>query len=235
MYLHQDVACLKNAYIPSLLDDSDIRGVIRLLGEVSILEIDLTQKKQRLLSGLGRLIDADGWVWSLTGPSEAGAIRLNGLSGGRAEALPVLADRPCPLLARATSSLQGQLATDERGLRISACQIADAKVSQIHFGRLEGRPPFSAREEKMTRIFCEEVAWLHDPPRERVPAKLKLTPRQMATLTLLVEGLSHKAIAAQLKLSPNTVHGYIKEVYRHFGIHSHAELLKRFPLAGKQA
>jgi DNA-binding CsgD family transcriptional regulator len=231
---------LKSEYVPSLLEDSDIRTVIRLLGEVAILEIDLTQKKERLLSGMCRLIDGDGWAWSLAGPGESGAVCLNSLSGGNAEAVPALPapDSSAKLLLtdngkHSPKLKRGELATGNRGLTISACQIADNKVSHLHFGRMEGRAPFSLREEMMTRIFCEEVAWLHDPPRQRVPIKLKLTPRQMATLTLLIEGLSHKAIAARLRLSPNTVHGYIKEIYRHFGIHSHAELLKRFPLTKK--
>jgi DNA-binding CsgD family transcriptional regulator len=232
---------LKSDYVPSILEDTDIRSVIRLLGEVAIQEIDLSQKKQRLLSGMCQLIDGDGWAWSLTGPSstESDAVCLNSLSGGQAAALPAPASTAKLLPAgtgKATLSRKlkrGELAAGNRGLTISACQISDDKMSQLHFGRLKGRTPFSLREEMMTRIFCEEIAWLHDPPVQRVPTKLKLTPRQMATLALLKEGFSHKTIAVQLRLSPNTVHGYIKEIYRYFGIHSHAELLKRIPLSGK--
>ena len=44
----------------------------------------------------------------------------------------------------------------------------------------------------------------------------------------MIEGWSRKQVAHQLGLAENTVHGYVKEIYRHYGVHSHAELVKRF-------
>ncbi len=226
---------MKSDYVPSLLEDADIRSVIRLLGKVAIIECDLAEKKRLLLGGMCELIDGDGWAWSLTGPSDATseATCLHSLSGGTTGALPALPAPASSAKLPVDRAKQGELSTGNRGMTIAARQLSENKLSQLQFGRLPGRAPFSLREEMMARIFCEEVAWLHDPPRLRQVAKFKLTPRQMATLALLAEGLSRKEIAVRLQLSPNTVQGYVKEIYRYFGTHSHAELLKRIPLPEK--
>jgi DNA-binding CsgD family transcriptional regulator len=50
-------------------------------------------------------------------------------------------------------------------------------------------------------------------------------PRLRQTLELLLHGDGEKQIAGKLKLSQHTVHGYVKEVYRRFGVNSRAELL----------
>jgi DNA-binding NarL/FixJ family response regulator len=54
-----------------------------------------------------------------------------------------------------------------------------------------------------------------------------LPPRLGQTLELLLNGASEKQVANQLKLSRHTVHGYVKALYRLYGISSRAELLAR--------
>lgn len=56
----------------------------------------------------------------------------------------------------------------------------------------------------------------------------KLSPRARQTLERLLAGDSEKQIAAKLQLSQNTVHVYVKSVYRSFGVSSRGELLARF-------
>jgi DNA-binding CsgD family transcriptional regulator len=63
--------------------------------------------------------------------------------------------------------------------------------------------------------------------------RIKLSPRQQQTLELLLAGDSEKQIARKLKLSPHTVHVYVKAIYRSFGVNSRAELLARFVQAPK--
>jgi DNA-binding CsgD family transcriptional regulator len=48
------------------LAEEDVRAVVRLLADVAVLEGDLADKKQALMQGLQELIDADGWLWSIT-------------------------------------------------------------------------------------------------------------------------------------------------------------------------
>jgi DNA-binding NarL/FixJ family response regulator len=56
----------------------------------------------------------------------------------------------------------------------------------------------------------------------------ELSPRLRETLQCLLDGNSEKAIATRLRLSPHTVHGYVKLIYRHFQVKSRAQLLSRW-------
>lgn len=55
-----------------------------------------------------------------------------------------------------------------------------------------------------------------------------LPPRARETLDCLLRGASTKDIAAQLAISPNTVHHYCKMVFRAFDVRSRSELLARW-------
>ena len=55
-----------------------------------------------------------------------------------------------------------------------------------------------------------------------------LSPRMRQTLERLVAGDSEKQIAGRLKVSQNTVHVYVKQLYKRFGASSRGELLSRF-------
>ena len=57
-------------------------------------------------------------------------------------------------------------------------------------------------------------------------AALDGTFKQMKVF--LMSGLDRKSIAAHLGISANTVAGYAREVYRHFGVNSQPQLIRRF-------
>lgn len=48
------------------LSDADVRAIVRLLADVAIVDGGTDEKKQALMDGLRRLVDADGWLWSMT-------------------------------------------------------------------------------------------------------------------------------------------------------------------------
>jgi DNA-binding CsgD family transcriptional regulator len=56
----------------------------------------------------------------------------------------------------------------------------------------------------------------------------ELSPRLRETLECLLDGASEKSIAGRLRISPHTVHGYVKLIYRHFQVKSRAQLLSRW-------
>lgn len=56
----------------------------------------------------------------------------------------------------------------------------------------------------------------------------RLSPRQRLTLDLLLHGHSRETIADRLEISNHTARGYVKEVFKHFGVHTHAELIAGF-------
>ncbi len=47
-----------------------------------------------------------------------------------------------------------------------------------------------------------------------------LSPREQDVLALLACGLQNKEIAKVLTISPNTVAGYVKDIYQKLGIHN---------------
>lgn len=53
---------------------------------------------------------------------------------------------------------------------------------------------------------------------QTVAALVTLTPREIEVLQLLAQGLSNKAIADALVLSPRTVKTHLRHVYRKFGV-----------------
>jgi DNA-binding CsgD family transcriptional regulator len=60
------------------------------------------------------------------------------------------------------------------------------------------------------------------------PSTIELSPRLSQTLQLLLQGDSEKQVAIKLKLSRNTVHSYVKAIYRRYEVQTRAELLARY-------
>jgi DNA-binding CsgD family transcriptional regulator len=59
-----------------------------------------------------------------------------------------------------------------------------------------------------------------------------ISPRMRQTLERLVAGDSERQIALKLKISPHTVHVYVKQLYKRFGASSRGELLAKFVRGG---
>lgn len=102
--------------------------------------------------------------------------------------------------------------------------------SGIALYRRFGRPRFNQREARITHIVMSEVPWLHYDglPEDRNTKVNNLSPRLWLVHESLLQSFSRKRIAANLGISLNTVNGYVNEIYRHFGVQSHTELLHRF-------
>jgi DNA-binding NarL/FixJ family response regulator len=108
--------------------------------------------------------------------------------------------------------------------------IDDQSSSAIGVYRHFDRPHFTARESRIAHILLTEIPWLHEQgwPEDRGVSVPTLSKRQRLTLNLLTLGQSHKQIASRMSISPNTLQGYVKAIYRHFGVNSQAELMGRF-------
>lgn len=204
------------------LAEADIRGLIRMMGEISGLEEAMPRKKELLLSNLCALIKGDGWAWSLTEQRGDRVICLDALSGGDQS---TVAKRKPSFQPKA---VEPALAGAGKGLTLAICELAGNIESRMVFGRRAKRPAFSEREEEMARIVAEEVGWLHElkPVCTPLHSEVHLSARQRETFILLAQGLSHKEIADRLGISPHTEHDYVKALYRIFGIKSRAELIK---------
>ena len=102
-------------------------------------------------------------------------------------------------------------------------------VDQLGLHREWGDRPFTPSEHRMVRIFHVELArlWRRDVLRRAGEPGSDLPPRLNQTLTELLKGASEKQIAAKLKLSPHTIHNYVKALHQRFGVSSRGELLAK--------
>jgi Bacterial regulatory proteins, luxR family len=103
-------------------------------------------------------------------------------------------------------------------------------INMIGLYRKSGRPLFHERESRIVHVLLSEIPWLHEHgwPDDRGVRVPSLPVQMRLVLEMLLQSYSRKVIADHMGISIHTVSGYIKEIYRHFLVHSHAELLRRF-------
>lgn len=110
--------------------------------------------------------------------------------------------------------------------------LGEGYASGIGIYRRLGRPAFNPREIRIAHIVLSEVRWLHKAgftkDEEAAAITPDLTNRQRQVMAHLLDGWGRKQIAHQIGISPNTVAGYIRDIYRHYNVGSHAELMRRF-------
>jgi len=108
------------------------------------------------------------------------------------------------------------------------------EVNVISLARKPGDRPFSARERRLLHIFHHELGPLVGArlARGRKDQSRPLSPRLRQTLDRLLEGDGEKQVARRLGLSLPTVHQYITELYRRYGVSSRAELMARWVRRG---
>lgn len=121
------------------------------------------------------------------------------------------------------------LRADIGPVMLSCKPLPGGGFSSIGIYRTAERELFTERESRIAHIVLTEVSWLHLTgwPDERGQSASRLYPRLRTVLNLLIEGWNRKQIADSLEISINTLNGYVKEIYRHFSVHSQAELLAR--------
>jgi hypothetical protein len=110
--------------------------------------------------------------------------------------------------------------------------IGERSVSTMGIYRRMDQPAFTDRETKIAHVVLSEVPWLHEEgwPKDRGDTVPFLPPRLRLVLNLLLDGRSRKEIASALELSENTVAGYQRDVYGHFGVGTQVALMRRFQL-----
>jgi len=107
---------------------------------------------------------------------------------------------------------------------------ADGRFSNIVLSRTTGEPDFGPRQRELLHLFHEELGQLIGPVLVSADDRFsptRLPPRVQETLRCLLEGDGEKQAAARMGLSRETVHQYVKALYRHYRVASRAELLAR--------
>jgi DNA-binding NarL/FixJ family response regulator len=111
-------------------------------------------------------------------------------------------------------------------LRAGACgyllkRTRPEKVLEaIRDARAGGVPLTPQMAAKVAKFFQQQSAG-----RKEVES---LSPREYQVLELLAEGYLYKQIAAKLALTPDTVHEYVKGVYKKLQVHSRTEAVVKF-------
>jgi DNA-binding CsgD family transcriptional regulator len=108
----------------------------------------------------------------------------------------------------------------------SARQIRPGWVSRVSVVRASGEPVFSEEDRNAVEFFHEQFAYLEQRSAAR-SGDPRLTPRERDVLQRLLQGASEKQVAAELGISPQTVHGRVKSIYMAYGVSSRSELLVR--------
>lgn len=139
--------------------------------------------------------------------------------------LDAVEDPACPLFTSEAGAFWQEAGIGT--LMLSLRPLETGGLNGIGIYRWQGRPHFGERENRIAHILLTEVRWLHYTEFPEREAIARLYPRHRTILNLLCEGWDRKKIARHLGISPNTVHGYLKEIFRHFGVSSQAELIAR--------
>jgi DNA-binding CsgD family transcriptional regulator len=248
------------------LAESDVRAIVRLVGEVAASRRDHTGMKRMLMEGLCELVGAGSWIWCLGCKVEAGEqpVYVSMAHGGFDEAryASLLCASAHPDMAWISETMiremlqrnsqvtrQREQLVERDGLSgagiathlqsadigsfvVVLRPIDERSISTLGLYRRLSEPAFTERERLIAHILLSEVPWLHEHgwPEDRGTTVPRLSPRRRLVLNLLLDGRSRKEIASSLSLSEHTIAGYQKDLYGHFGVNSHAALMRRFQL-----
>ena len=235
----------------------DLRAIYQLLGECRELGDDPTAWRRHLLAGVSRRFDAAvglGGEGTVRHPrffiyeSEIPAERsyyVAALLAGELIDSPMVSRFPPPSSGPITRRREHNIPDREwyrssefnelfRRDRIDGGLMSiyplsgdDFDVMTVHtrLGRRLGR-----RETRLAHLLHREVGPLVGGALAGAsePGLADLSPRLRQTLDALLEGEGEKQVAARLGLCRETVHVYVKALYRHFRVSSRAELLAHF-------
>jgi DNA-binding CsgD family transcriptional regulator len=93
--------------------------------------------------------------------------------------------------------------------------------------------PADAPAQRKRRLVAEFCRLLGEQVGRPAPQGEGLPPRVRQTLERMLAGDSEKQIAGHLRVSPHTVHVYVKSLYRRYDVCSRGELLARFVRPGR--
>lgn len=110
--------------------------------------------------------------------------------------------------------------------RSRSLRLGDARAMARVIGSAPALPDSIQKKRKLVADWCRLLGGDVNPLGGHETRGL--SPRQLQTLQRLLAGDSEKEIAAHLKVSPHTVHVYVKGLYRHFGASSRGELTAQF-------
>ena len=246
------------------LPETDVRHLVRILGEVAAMKPDPDARRIYLMNELAALLGTDTWVWGVAPLLDPGKQPVYlyhhtaGFDQNRMSRFLAAVEHPdcgemTGPLAQAMISAGSQVtrnieqivsrerfanspanplwkAADIGPILITLRPVPGYGISCIGFYRPVGAPMFSERDSRIAHITLSEVPLLHEAGMPHASSRTlpKLPPRCRLIINQLVHGMSRKDIASHLGLSENTIHGYVKIIFKHFAVHTQSELITRF-------
>jgi DNA-binding CsgD family transcriptional regulator len=239
---------------------ADVRGMLRLVGEVREFATDVRAWRTHMALELNRPLD--------TRVSGAAELRVADLRAGlrrpvgtiavgfrsereRQEYLAVFTDStfftgdpavavagllhgPWTVARRPPAGDRGDGGDGAGSYLHSQCPIPHlGAVHVITAWRAPADRPVGGRECRLLQLFHSELGRLWDAARDDPRAGLRARVRE--ALDHVVRGGSEKEVAARMGVGVGTVHDYVKQIHRHFGVSTLGELLARLRAADARA
>jgi DNA-binding CsgD family transcriptional regulator len=109
----------------------------------------------------------------------------------------------------------------------SAIRVNDSICDVLGCWRERKDRPFDEEHRAEIELLVGEFGHLWRRQTRAEPWPGQLPPRYRRTFELLLTGLSEKQIAAELELTPGSLHQYVTSLYKMLGVSSRAELMSR--------
>lgn len=115
-----------------------------------------------------------------------------------------------------------------RDRMVGASSLSGDAETYLGFDRLVSDRPFSQHERELLRFICVGLKWFFAGLHRSyglIDAIEPLTQRERQVLLLALTDKSEKQMAADLGVSPKTLHHHISALYRKFAVNSRAGLM----------
>ncbi|MFC5049192.1 helix-turn-helix transcriptional regulator [Rubritalea spongiae] len=215
------------------ITNADQLSLLKLFGGIASSQETLSEKKQSALNQVAELIGSDAWFWCRVSEEfiVAGSEQTNYVGGGELGQYiqEMLKSHIFQVYRAQEVGSQRTMVINDGGpfsCIYSLRKMEDGNTSLFVSFRTEHNTSFTESETHFLDLSLGYLPFIHDYVHDA--KKMALTPKMKLVLKFLKEGHSRKMIAAQLGISVNTVSAYVRDIYREYDVHSHAELIKYF-------
>lgn len=224
---------LKSPASKSSLSGEDELALLELFGSIASSQDSISDKKKMAFGHVTKSIGAEVWFWcrlqdsKIVEESELSNYTESGCIGQYVQAM--LSSRIFQIYLAQEVGAQRTVMINDGGpfsCIYTIRKMRDGSTSLFIAFRTERNAAFTERDTGVLNTMLENLPLCHE-----FQADVKahgLTPKMRKVLRSLKEGHSRKQIADQLGISVNTVAAYVRDIYREYDVHSHAELIKYF-------
>ena len=118
------------------------------------------------------------------------------------------------------------LTTDHSAAPVPQLTITEEQSGEVY--RLRGEQTTGADGRPRGLVLIEPAVMFAVPDKVQTLERLGLTRREAAVAAAVLRGLTTVAIAAELSVSPHTVHDHLRKVFEKLGVNSRHQLATKF-------